>query len=113
MSLETYMEGMASMNSFRTSLSDAEQRAIIMNIQDIFALDEDERADESMEDSDEEEEEVVDLEDRRKRTERLVGVLDAVSQLWWSRSEYMDLVTERLADGSRDRKSAARFLDLS
>lgn len=51
-----------------------------------------------------EEEPVLDLEDQRRRTDRLREVLPALAQLWWSDSDQIDLVAEKLGDGSRDRK---------
>ena len=84
------------------SLSAEEQSVMMKSIQDIFELEE-EPEDEEMGDGDEEEPE-VDLEDQERRTERLKGVLSTLAQLWWSDSEHMDLVAEKLANGSRDRE---------
>lgn len=86
------------------NLSAEEQSTMMKSIQEIFDLEEE---DEEMTDGDgdeEEEEPVVDLEDQMRRTERLKGVLSTLAQLWWSDSEHMDLVAEKLADGSRDRE---------
>lgn len=87
------------------NLSAEEQSQMMKSIQEIFELEEEQpREDEEMADVDEDVEEEVDLEDQQRRTERLKGVLGTLAQLWWSDSEHMDLVAEKLADGSRDRK---------
>ena len=86
-------------------LSAEEQSTMMKSIQEIFELEEEEpKEDVEMGEGKDEEEEVVDLEDQARRTERLKGVLSTLAQLWWSDSEHMDLVAEKLADGSRDRK---------
>ncbi|KAG0649906.1 hypothetical protein D0Z07_3693 [Hyphodiscus hymeniophilus] len=82
-------------------LSAEEQWGMMKSIEDIFALEEDENVEMGEEG---EEEQIVDLEDQENRTERLKGVLSTVAQLWWSDSQHMDLVAEKLADGSRDPK---------
>jgi len=85
------------------NLSEEEKLAMSKRIQDIFdsePADEDQVMGED-DDEEEEEEEVVDLEDQDRRSEKLKAVLSPLSQLWWSGSEHIDLVTEKLADGSR------------
>jgi hypothetical protein len=47
---------------------------------------------------------VVDINDQNRRTERLKGICSALDRLWWSGSDFMAAATEKLADGSRDRK---------
>jgi hypothetical protein len=81
------------------NLSEEDKISMSKRIQDIF---DSEPADEDQvmgEDDDEEDE--VDLEDQERRTEKLKAVLSPLAQLWWSSSEHIDLVTEKLADGSR------------
>ena len=74
---------------------------------DIFQLDEElpDESDGNELDEDDGAEE-VDLEDQRQRTERLRGIYPALDRLWWTGSEYMVGAAEKLADGSRDRKSS-------
>jgi hypothetical protein len=89
------------------NLSEEEKLAMSKQIRDIF---DSEPADEDQvmgEDDDEDEEEYdgVHLEDQQRRTEKLKTVLSPIAQLWYSGSEHIDLVTERLADGSRESKS--------
>ena len=89
----------------RLNLSVEEQMSMMKSIQAIFELEEElPNEDEEMVGGDEEEEPVIDLEDQQRRTERLKGVLSTLAQLWWSDSVHMDLVAEKLADGSRDRE---------
>ena len=86
------------------SLSAEEQSRMMKSIQEIFELEEEPgREAEAMADEGEDEEPVIDLEDQARRTERLKGVLSMLAQLWWRDSEHMDIVAEKLADGSRDR----------
>ena len=86
------------------NLSVEEQGGMMKSIGEIFELEEEVQGEnDDMADGDEEES-VVDLEDQQRRTERLKGALSMLAQLWWSDSEHMDLVAERLADGSRDRE---------
>jgi len=85
-----------------SSLSPEDQRRKMESIVEIFDLKEDH--DEEMRDEDDEES-IVDLEDQQRRTERLRGVFPALRQLWQSSSDYVDLIAEKLGDGSRDRKS--------
>jgi hypothetical protein len=90
--------------SLNVSLSAETKTRMTRSILDIFDLEE-EPLDEDVEmGEDEEEEPVVDLEDQRRRTDRLRGVLPPLAQLWWSDSDQIDLVAEKLGDGSRDRK---------
>lgn len=81
-----------------------EQKSMMESIVQIFHLEEedDEEMRDEVEDGDEEVE--VDLEDQNRRTERLSGVMDILGKLWWARSEHFEAVTEKLADGSRDRE---------
>jgi hypothetical protein len=96
-----------SADSLSVQLSDEEQSNMMRSIQEIFELEEEEvNEDQGIDDDDDEEEPVVDLEDQQRRTEKLKGVLTTLAQLWWSNSEHMDLAAEKLADGSRDRKSS-------
>ena len=73
---------------------------MVQTVVSVFELEEGPAVDHEMSDEDEE----VDLEDQKRRTDRLKEGLSTVAQLWWSGSEYMDVVAEKLADGSRDRK---------
>jgi len=73
------------------------------SVVEIFELEED-SPHEDVEMGEDDEEPVVDLEDQRRRTERLRVVLPALAQLWWSDSDQIDLAAEKLGDGSRDRK---------
>jgi hypothetical protein len=73
------------------------------SIMDIFELEESTNDDMEMVEDDEEEA-AVDLEDQRRRTDRLKGVLPALAQFWWSDSDQIALVAEKLGDGSRDRE---------
>ncbi len=83
-----------------------EQSDMTRKIQEILDLEErPENVDEEMGDEDDEESVDVDLEDRQQRTQRLIGILTTITELWWSGSEQMDLVEEKRADSSRDRKS--------
>lgn len=85
-------------------LSPETQTRMTKSIMEIFELEEEPPNEDVEMREDEEEELMVDLEDRRRRTDRLRGVLPAVAQLWWSNSDQIDLVAEKLGDGSRDRK---------
>lgn len=91
------------------TLSPEEQRQKMNSIAEIFQLAEDEPPeDEEMRDGDDDEDDAepaVDLEDRRRRTERLKGAMSALAQLWWADSDQLDIAIEKLADGSRDRES--------
>lgn len=87
-----------------------EQSSMMRTIEEIFLLEE-ELPKEDQEMGDDEEEPEIDLEDQQRRTTKLKGVLSTLAQLWWSDSEQMDVAAEKLADGSRDRKSK-RVLEL-
>lgn len=88
------------------TLSAEEQSQKMNSIAEIFQLEEDDpNEDEEMLDEEgEEAESVVDLEDQRRRTERLKGAMSALVQLWVADSDQMDIAVEKLADGSRERK---------
>ena len=85
-----------------TSLSPKMQNKMTRSIVEIFELEGPSK--EGVEMGDDEEEHVVDLDGQRRRTERLKEALPALAQLWWCDSDQMDLVAEKLGDGSRDRK---------
>jgi hypothetical protein len=85
-------------------LSTENQARMMRNIVEIFDLEEEPQNEDVEMREDDEEEPVVDLEDQRRRTDRLRGVLPALAQLWWSDSDQIDLVAEKLGDGSRNRK---------
>ena len=88
--------------SDRAEISKQEQKEMMESIVEIFHLDEEEvREDVEMGEGDEE---VVDFEDQKRRTERLSEALEMLGKLWWARSEFVEVVTEKLADGSRDRE---------
>ncbi|KAF4629001.1 hypothetical protein G7Y89_g9148 [Cudoniella acicularis] len=87
--------------SLNLDLSNEEQSKMAKSIREIFQLEEEpEDEDQAMGEGDEEPE--IDQDDQRRRTERLSNALINLNQLWWSGYEHMDLVTECLADGSRD-----------
>jgi hypothetical protein len=86
------------------SLSPKTQNKMTRSIVEIFELEEDPLNQDVDMGEDDDEEPVVDLEDQRSRTDRLRGVLPSLAQLWWSDSDQIDLVAEKLGDGSRDRK---------
>jgi hypothetical protein len=84
-------------------LSLEDQKAMASRIKAIFDIEEHPKdEDVEMNDGEEDGEPVIDLEDRKRRTEVLKSILSTLAQLWWSDSEEMDIVTEKLADGSRD-----------
>ncbi|KAH6707768.1 armadillo-type protein [Leptodontidium sp. MPI-SDFR-AT-0119] len=90
-------------DSLNLLLTTEQAAAMSKSILDIFELEEEPPKEvEAM--GDDEEEEDVDLEDQQRRTERLKGVLSLLAQLWWADSDQIDLVAEKLADGSRDPK---------
>lgn len=92
-------------DSLDLHLSSEQMMGMSRSIVSIFELDE-EPLDEDVEMVGEDEEDAeVDLADQQRRTDRLKGVLPVLAQLWWSASEQIDVVAEKLADGSRDRKS--------
>jgi hypothetical protein len=95
-----------SIPSLSTGIPQEEQKADMQSILDLFHLDEelpDESGGNELDEDDGPPE--VDLEDQRQRTERLKGIYPALDRLWWAGSEYMVGAAEKLADGSRDRKS--------
>lgn len=96
-----------SAGSVNIFLSVEEQHNVMKSIQEIFELEEEEKASEDEEMNDDDEEPPVDFEDQQRRTEKLKGVLPTLAQLWWSDSELMDVAAEKLADGSRARKSSS------
>ena len=85
-----------------SSLNVSQPGSVMRSIVEIFELEEEPQS-EDVEMGDDENEPGVDLEDQRRRTERLRTVVPALTQLWWSGSEEIDLVAEKLGDGSRDR----------
>jgi hypothetical protein len=96
-----------SSGSLKLDLSAGEQINSMARIAAIFQSEEELPVEnQEMPDADDEEPE-VDLEDQRRRTEILKEVLPTLAQLWWCQSECMDLVVEKLADGSRNRESEA------
>lgn len=80
-------------------LTEEEQRNMSTSISDIFKLEEASQAEEPDVDD-----EVVDVEDRERRTERLKGALETLAHLWWQDSIFINEAAEKLADGSRDRE---------
>ncbi|KUJ20717.1 ARM repeat-containing protein [Mollisia scopiformis] len=93
-------------NSLNITLSIEEQSQKMNSIADIFQLEEDEvnEDQEMLDEGEEDAEPVIDLEDQRRRTERLRGAMSALAQLWWADSDQMDIAVEKLADGSREPK---------
>ncbi|TGO34093.1 hypothetical protein BHYA_0213g00230 [Botrytis hyacinthi] len=83
-------------------LTEAEQKDMTTSIADIFKLEESVSAEDV--DMNDDAEEVVDVEDRERRTERLKAVLGKLAQLWWQDSTSINEAAEKLADGSRDPK---------
>ncbi|KAB8302306.1 hypothetical protein EYC80_005742 [Monilinia laxa] len=81
-------------------LTEEEQRTMSTSISDIFKLEE--KA--SQEGEPDVDDEVVDVEDRERRTERLKGALRTLAHLWWQDSIFINEAAEKLADGSRDSK---------
>lgn len=102
----TSFDAQNSIPTLSTGISNEQQKADMQSILDLFHLNE-ELPDESdrndLEDDDLAPE--VDLEDQRQRTEHLRGIYPALDRLWWTGSDYMIGAAEKLADGSRDRKS--------
>ncbi|ESZ97480.1 hypothetical protein SBOR_2169 [Sclerotinia borealis F-4128] len=84
-------------------LTEEEQKNMSKSIADIFNLKEEAENREDV-DMDDDAEEVVDVEDRERRTERLKGALGILAQLWWQDSVFINEAAEKLADGSRDAK---------
>jgi hypothetical protein len=90
-------------------LSIDDQKAMASKVEAIFELEEmdEPSVDLDMDDGETEDkdtEQIVDLQDQQRRTEKLKSILPTLGQLWWAASEEIDVVTERLADGSRDRE---------
>ncbi|RDW66446.1 hypothetical protein BP6252_10081 [Coleophoma cylindrospora] len=91
-------------NALNTPPSNETQGHMIQSIASMFELEEEPpKGDEEMADDDDTEEQ-VDIEDQQKRTARLKSALPTLAQMWWADSEHMDLMAEKLADGSRDPK---------
>lgn len=89
----------------KLNLSAEEQTNLMASIEAIFQSEEESpNEDQAMADADDEEP-MVDLEDQQRRTDKLKSILPTLAQLWWCRSEQMDLVTEKLADRCRNRES--------
>lgn len=84
------------------SLSAEEQATMSRKVTDIFDLGDWQNEDDV--EMDDAEESIFDVENQEKRTESLKAVLPTIAQMWWADSEQMDVVTEKLADASRDRK---------
>ncbi len=95
-----------SIASSNTIIPNEEQKADMQSILDIFQLDEELPDQSDGNDLDEDDEaQDADLEDQRQRKERLRSIYPVLDRLWWTGSEYMVGAAEKLADGSRDRKS--------
>ncbi|KAM0153144.1 hypothetical protein ACHAPG_007246 [Botrytis cinerea] len=90
-------------------LTEEEQKDMSSSIADIFKLEEQSVSAEDV-DMDDDAEEVVDVEDRERRTERLKGALGKLVQLWWQDSIAINEAAEKLADGSRDHENRARVV---
>jgi hypothetical protein len=110
--LRTGTPDLSSMNyafhsgSLSFGLSAEKQTSLMESIEAVFQSDGEDPLNEDQEMPDAEDEEPeVDLEDRQVRTDKLKGVLPTIAQLWWCQSERMEQATERLADGSRNRRS--------
>jgi hypothetical protein len=87
----------------KNRLDEEEQRNMSRSITALFELEEEaEKEDEVMGEGDEDTEEVVDVEDRVRRTERLKKALPMLAHLWWQDSLFIDEAAEKLADGARD-----------
>lgn len=107
------LENVLSHPSSKISLSPQSQTKMSRSIIEIFDLEEETTNDDvEMGEEDDDDEPVVDLEDQQRRTERLRRVLPALAQLWWSESGQIDLVAEKLGDGSRDRKLFPEYCSL-
>lgn len=87
-----------------------DQKVEMQSILDIFQLDEDLPDGKGGSELEANGDQSVDREDEKRRTERLRGICPALDRIWWTSSEYIIEAAERLADGSRDRKSASRSL---
>lgn len=75
------------------------EQQMMQSIVEIFQLDEDPVTEN--EGWDERVKTPEELEEKRRRTERLRGIFPLLQRLWSSRSELMPIVAEKLADGSR------------
>jgi hypothetical protein len=98
---------LTSIATLSNTVTKEEQMADMQSILEIFHLDEellDQSGENELDEDDGEEE--VDLDDQRQRTERLRGIYPGLDRLWWTGSEYIVGAAEKLADGSRDCKSA-------
>lgn len=88
----------------------AELSNVAKNIQEIIDRERVPSSQSEMADDDEndagDDDEPIDLEDQQQRTKELTSVLLGLSALWRLDSEHLDVVVQKLADGSRDRKSA-------
>ncbi|KAJ8069954.1 hypothetical protein OCU04_000360 [Sclerotinia nivalis] len=84
-------------------LNEEEQRNMSASIADILKLEGQAGRVEDV-DMDDDAEEVVDVEDRERRTERLKGALGILAHLWWQDSISINEAAEKLADCSRDPK---------
>jgi hypothetical protein len=89
------------------ALSADEQNIMVKAIKDVFVEEKSQSEDQAMADGDDDDNEELDPEDQRSKTQKLKTILPLLTQLWWSEYQNMALVTETLADGSRDRKSTA------
>ena len=87
-------------NSLNLLLTPEQAATMSKSVLEVFELEE-EPQDQVMGDGSDDD---VDLEDQQRRTERLKGVVPLLAQLWWADSDQLDLVAEKLADGSRDRE---------
>ncbi|KAM0142630.1 hypothetical protein ACHAP3_001736 [Botrytis cinerea] len=96
-------------NGENRHLTEEEQKDMSSSIADIFKLEEQSVSAEDV-DMDDDAEEVVDVEDRERRTERLKGALGKLVQLWWQDSIAINEAAEKLADGSRDHENRARVV---
>ncbi|PBP17238.1 GTP binding protein, partial [Diplocarpon rosae] len=91
-------------HSLNLRLSAEKARCISKSILEILKLEEEPRNEDQKTEDHDDEEEVIDLENQQQRTERLKEALPVMAQLWWADSDQINLVAEKLADGSRDPK---------
>lgn len=91
--------------SLSLSLPADKQVEMMDSFEAIFQLDEEASTEDQEMLDDDEEEPQVDLEDQQKRIDKLKAILPIIAQLWWCQSDYMVQATQKLADGSRNRKS--------
>lgn len=99
------MDYVLNSGSLNLHLSSKEQAELMAGIEAIFQSDGELPSEDQEMADDDDEEPKVDLEDQQKRTEKLKGILPTLAQLWWCRSEHIDLAAEKLADGSRNCES--------